>query len=128
MEDRLTQRLERDRRFADVVEQLQQTVVDFNLDVDDLRDAMTVLLRSAKLRAPVRAYATFEDRIRTIVREIGRAVPPPKCPKCGADMRLRTNRRDHSKFWGCPHYPSCRGVRASSLDQARRNAAGVPRE
>jgi len=33
----------------------------------------------------------------------------PSCPKCGLKMVERPNRRDHSKFWGCPSYPRCWG-------------------
>ncbi len=37
----------------------------------------------------------------------------PHCPKCGGDMILRTARTGtHAggQFWGCSHYPRCRGV------------------
>lgn len=30
------------------------------------------------------------------------------CPKCEAEMVLRTG--DFKSFWGCPHYPRCRGT------------------
>ena len=33
----------------------------------------------------------------------------PKCPLCGADMRLRHGKT--GDFWGCSGYPSCRGTR-----------------
>lgn len=33
-----------------------------------------------------------------------------KCPKCKAEMVLRTNRRDNSLFWGCSNYPACTGT------------------
>ncbi len=35
----------------------------------------------------------------------------PACPRCGAQMVLRTSRKDGSQFWGCPKYPDCRGTR-----------------
>ncbi len=35
----------------------------------------------------------------------------PACPLCGTPMITRTNRRDDSRFWGCSHYPRCRGMR-----------------
>lgn len=38
----------------------------------------------------------------------------PKCPKCGEPMRLRNTRRGAyagGRFWGCPNYPDCDGVR-----------------
>jgi len=40
---------------------------------------------------------------------------PPLCPRCGQPMVLRTARRgshEGERFWGCPDYPRCRGVRA----------------
>lgn len=33
----------------------------------------------------------------------------PKCPQCGATMRLRHG--THGDFWGCTAYPTCRGTR-----------------
>ena len=42
------------------------------------------------------------------------AAEPPKCPVCGAAMRLRTAKNGANagqQFWGCTQYPSCRGVR-----------------
>jgi restriction system protein len=33
------------------------------------------------------------------------------CPRCGAAMIQRNNRRTHSSFWGCPGFPACRGTR-----------------
>jgi hypothetical protein len=37
---------------------------------------------------------------------IASAAQPPKCEKCGKDMRLV-----NGKFWGCPSYPKCRSYR-----------------
>jgi restriction system protein len=39
---------------------------------------------------------------------------PPLCPVCGSPMVLRTTRKGPhagSTFWGCPHFPRCRGTR-----------------
>lgn len=33
---------------------------------------------------------------------------PPKCPRCGAAMALRTGPR--GEFYGCSSYPTCRGI------------------
>ena len=33
----------------------------------------------------------------------------PRCPKCGAPMRLRHGRNGNT-FWGCSNYPACNGV------------------
>ena len=38
---------------------------------------------------------------------------PPACPKCGAPMVLRTRKSDGDHFWGCPNFPSCRGIRSA---------------
>lgn len=42
-------------------------------------------------------------------------IDPPACPRCGAIMLPRTNRKDQSQFWGCPKYPACRGIRNTSI-------------
>ena len=42
-----------------------------------------------------------------------------KCPKCGADMVLRTAKKGRnagSRFWGCSAYPNCRAI--APLDEA----------
>lgn len=39
--------------------------------------------------------------------------PPPICPKCQAEMILRTaksGRNSGNQFWGCKRYPACRGI------------------
>lgn len=33
----------------------------------------------------------------------------PSCPKCGQKMIVRDG--PYSKFWGCPSYPKCHGIR-----------------
>lgn len=38
---------------------------------------------------------------------------PPRCPKCGSAMVLRTARSGvnaGNRFWGCPQYPACRSM------------------
>jgi len=45
----------------------------------------------------------------------GSPASPPACPKCGAPMILRVVKREGprkgTKFWGCPNFPKCRGIR-----------------
>jgi hypothetical protein len=40
---------------------------------------------------------------------------PPACPTCGTTMVLRAVKRNGprrgERFWGCPHFPGCRGTR-----------------
>lgn len=41
----------------------------------------------------------------------------PHCPKCGADMFLRTAKSGPNvggQFWGCANYPRCRGIMSLS--------------
>ena len=33
----------------------------------------------------------------------------PRCPKCGAPMKLRHGRNGNT-FWGCTNYPNCNGI------------------
>ena len=33
-----------------------------------------------------------------------------ECPRCGADMQVRTNRSNGDRFWGCSEFPDCRGT------------------
>ncbi len=38
---------------------------------------------------------------------------PPRCPKCGSEMVLRTAKSGSNQggqFWGCSDYPRCRGI------------------
>lgn len=38
---------------------------------------------------------------------------PPRCPRCGEPMVMRTASRGQNRgtpFWGCPRYPVCRGM------------------
>lgn len=38
---------------------------------------------------------------------------PPTCPQCGGLMALRTAKTGNnagSQFWGCTHYPECKGT------------------
>ncbi len=46
---------------------------------------------------------------------------PPLCPKCGQPMVVRTVQKEGphkgTRFWGCPNYPKCRGVREMILEK-----------
>ena len=35
----------------------------------------------------------------------------PDCPRCGASMVERTNRKSRRSFWGCSSFPRCGGTR-----------------
>lgn len=47
------------------------------------------------------------------VRVAASAAAAPTCPKCGVQMVMRTARKGPNAgntFWGCPRFPSCRGI------------------
>jgi len=35
------------------------------------------------------------------------------CPTCGAAMFKRFSRQTNQMFWGCTHYPRCKGTRSA---------------
>ena len=52
------------------------------------------------------------SHIRHVKRQASRsAVDANICPRCGAEMVERTNRRSGEQFLGCRRYPRCRGTR-----------------
>lgn len=73
---------------------------------------------SSQETATPRGEKARPERVATpgSARERGRAGPDefhPKCPVCGGPMRRRLARQGpHSgeEFWGCSHYPDCRGT------------------
>lgn len=42
-----------------------------------------------------------------------RLKPPPPCPDCGGQMRLKRPdpKATWETFWGCANFPDCRGTR-----------------
>jgi hypothetical protein len=67
------------------------------------------------LRPAQQGPETVEDEV-VESAEVPTSAEPQQtrqCPKCGADMVLRTARRGAkagSQFWGCSNYPRCRHV------------------
>ena len=55
-----------------------------------------------ELARRARASLTDEELARWLLDDTHR------CPRCEAEMVLRTG--DFKSFWGCPHYPRCRGT------------------
>jgi ssDNA-binding Zn-finger/Zn-ribbon topoisomerase 1 len=62
----------------------------------------------AEQRAIEQAYEGYDNPYETqqICTECA-----PKCPKCGAEMVTRTNKRLQITFWGCSEFPNCDGNR-----------------
>ena len=69
---------------------------------------------TSELDSILRQYISVDE-----VENLDQPVPtepdsaPPRCPKCGSEMVLRTAKMGSNKgnqFWGCPNYPHCRGI------------------
>ena len=55
---------------------------------------------------------TSLSHIHNVKRQVsGSTVDANICPRCGAEMVGRTNRRSGEQFLGCRRYPRCRGTR-----------------
>lgn len=67
-------------------------------------DALLSMIREVQTSAPARQTAPSVTSKQT-------TPATPDCPKCGAAMVNRSNRRTDDTFWGCPKYPGCRGTR-----------------
>ena len=53
----------------------------------------------------------LEDFVRkTPPANVGEHTRAPKCPKCGAQTELRSNRKRGNEFWGCLNFPRCNGT------------------
>ncbi|MBE1159884.1 restriction endonuclease [Dyella acidiphila] len=78
------------------------------------------LIHGAALLAMVRAVQTPGSAQKAAVRiepvmtaPIEHAISQNHvCPKCGAEMVRRENRKTKESFWGCAKYPACHGTRA----------------
>jgi restriction system protein len=50
-----------------------------------------------------------QDKQTILLREMTKGdFTTPTCSSCGVKMKLRTNKRMTSKFWGCINFPQCR--------------------
>ncbi len=57
--------------------------------------------------------ATERIKKRAADRTSPKGEEPPPCPQCGGLMALRTakaGKNAGSQFWGCTHYPECKGT------------------
>ena len=41
---------------------------------------------------------------------LNEASTAPKCPKCKAEMSIKTRKSDQTRFWGCTRFPACNGT------------------
>jgi restriction system protein len=88
--------------------------------VEFAKTARVDLINGKRLRALARQLAPAgSPAIRTepTLSSSARAASAlPNCPQCGSLMVLRTAKRGTragERFWGCGHYPKCKGIRPS---------------
>ena len=70
--------------------------------------ALLSLVRSGQSRSHEGVAPTTPSRLAT-----GAPTPitTPDCPRCGAAMVKRHNRKTRDPFWGCASYPKCGGTK-----------------
>jgi len=66
-------------------------------------------LRSSALEANRETRRAHVNHVRQKVAQ--KETDPTKCPRCGASMSARKNRKTGQSFLGCSRYPQCRGTR-----------------
>lgn len=83
----------------------------------------------ARLGEEFRQEGGFSERMTAArveaKREARQAVDDdaPKCPQCGAPMRLRHGAR--GDFWGCTAYPTCKGTRRVEGGSNRQQSTAI---
>lgn len=75
-----------------------------DVDLEQLAEKLTgaALQPNAKTRREHRKYINSERAQRD---------SPENCPRCGAGLVERTNRKTGEVFWGCSRFPKCLGTR-----------------
>ena len=73
------------------------------------------LIDGSELQSMIQAAQTRQPLLDPVPATItGSFESSPACPSCGAAMVERVAKRganSGSRFWGCPTYPKCRGIR-----------------
>lgn len=75
-------------------------------------EALLAMIREVQTSIPARAVTESSSVANTVKLEATTSAEPA-CPKCGATMVKRLNRKANEAFWGCAKYPACRGTRAA---------------
>lgn len=71
------------------------------------------LIDGSKLSELIREARTVQQTNNPVRRVETQQQTVPQCPKCGSTMVMRKaakGTRIGESFWGCPRFPSCRGV------------------
>ena len=79
-----------------------------------IRSKRELLLDTAHVRDIAQKLSEFEAGTLEQSPTLSVVGDDPQCPKCGERMVKRVARKGRNaggKFWGCPRFPKCRGVR-----------------
>lgn len=103
-----------DPALMDALERREQAAHDLKAIGLPVPPTQTRAIATARPSAPPISQAASTSAPRPAAGPSQQSTAIPSCPQCGAAMRRRTARRGHrpgNQFWGCSHYPACRGVR-----------------
>lgn len=88
--------------FIDLLEKFTLAVIDNRSPNSDIQDAVTLNKQRLNLELFVKLACGIAPLSETTAI---------LCPDCGAEMKLRTNKTNGNKFYGCVKFPQCRGTR-----------------
>lgn len=74
-------------------------------------ETLLAMVREVQTALPARSVMASSSPANNVKLEAADSINLV-CPKCGANMIRRLNRKSNEAFWGCAKYPSCRGTRA----------------
>lgn len=77
------------------------------LDQDELT-TVSERLAEARLRS---GFQTHRDHVKHIKSQVALRESNVNCPRCGAELVERTNRKSGARFLSCSRFPKCRGTR-----------------
>ena len=102
---------ERSREEEEEMEKYRSVVdpdyeVDAEIDPQPVQDSVKPIERKPEEGAPEKKGMKDRPKPAKSVKEKPKT-SVPRCPKCGAPMKLRHGR--YGDFWGCSRYPQCSG-------------------
>ena len=81
----------------------------FTLIEEQDLDKLAEQLSEARMRPGIQTHRAHVQHVRKKVAS--RKHDASKCPRCGAEMVERTNRKSGDRFLACSRFPKCRGTR-----------------
>lgn len=73
-------------------------------------EMLLAMVREVQNSTPTRVVTEPSSAAKTLRQEVA-ASADPACPKYGATMVKRFNRKSSETFWGCAKYPACQETR-----------------